>query len=214
MSALTAPTPSLHTTPPPTTHSAVRLRGVPNKGIFVLTHTNTTSPITWNGTTATLGWVTLATQSWTVRAHLDAARYDRYPQGLAATPALINGPDLHAISYPVKEREDATRRLLLHAPLALADHHAGKGIDWKARTNNDGRVINEATLVAIEDHIGLVPVVALHGPHLVDLAQGDVGDMVIRVGEGFERRFILPVNSMDVTRQELFQRLADLGSFD
>lgn len=214
MSALTVPTPSLHTTPPPTTHSAVRLRGVPNKGIFVLTHT--TSPITWNGTTATLGWVTLDNQSWTVRAHVDAARYGRYDQGLAATPALINGPDLHAISYPVKEREDATRRLLLHAPHFLTWKYPGVAgpIDWKTRELADGRVVHEATLVAIEDHIGLVPVGALHDPHLVDLAHGDVGDMVMRVGKGFERRFILPVNSMDVTRQELFQRLADLGSFD
>lgn len=202
---------------PPTTHSAVRLRGVPNKGIFVLAYSDITSPavITWDGNTAHLGQVLFNEQTWNVHAHLDADRYARYElhnRPPAAPPALINGPDTQVITYPVDHPEEANTRLLFHALDWLSNRAFHQDIPWQPRGLPDGRTIHEATIATVIDGIGTVPIVAWHDQAMIDVANGDVRDVVIRIGEEADRKFILPVNSTNITRCELFRRLSEHGS--
>lgn len=187
-----------------------------HKGIAVQTSANTTIPaaLTWDGNTTHLGWVTIANQTWLVHAHVDAARYDKYDRELAVAPALISGPDFQVITYPVRAQEDATTRLLLHALHFLAWRHPRLtgAIDWQPRQVDSGRTLHDATIATVEDHTGLVPVVARHDQALVDLADGDVGDMTVLIGEGFTRQMVVPVNSLETTTDKVLRRLAENGA--
>jgi hypothetical protein len=184
----------------------------------VQTSANTTTPAarTWNGDTTHLGWVTIGNQTWTVHAHLNRRRYEKYDYELASLPAIIGTPEEQIISYPVPDRESVTTRVLMHAPHYLTRHypHLAGAVGWQPLTVPSGRTVRHAEVATIEFLDERIPVFARFDEDM-SAAYGDgfPGVVVTNQNQG-GRELVVYVPSMDTTRGEVFRILAELGRID
>jgi len=167
-------------------------------------------------TFAHLGWVDLGGTEWTIHANVDPDRYAKYADNpkLAAHPDVFRAPGVNLLSYPVTAATDHAARLLFHAPAFLAERFPQMvpALGWKPRVLASGHTIHEATVATIEDMSGPFPVIARVDRVLIDLNGGDLNSMTEFLGEGTDRRMVVPVPSIDATATDVFNQLADSRS--
>ncbi|WP_433699076.1 hypothetical protein [Nocardiopsis sp. CA-288880] len=190
-----------------------------------LTSADQATALTWTTITATngetvtsahLGWVDLGGQEWSIHASPNADRFHKYATNreLAAMPDTLRAPGVNIVTYPVRNEAEHVSRLLFHAPAFLAERFpnlAGTP-EWKPRLLESGHTIREATIATIEDHLGPFPVIARVDQALIDLNDGDLNSMTALLGDGTDRRMVVPILSTDVTTTDVLKQLADSRS--
>lgn len=187
--------------------------------------TLTPAALTWTttqtGTAVTtfahLGWVDLGGTEWTIHANVDPDRYAKYASvpELAAHPDVFRAPGVSILTYPVRNEAENAARLLFHAPAFLNAQSPTptRSLDWQPRLLESGHTIAEATVTTIEDASGPYPVIARVDPVFNDLANGDLTGTSVLLGEGTDRRLVVPVLSTDVTAAAVFDQLAESRRF-
>ena len=175
---------------------------------------------TSDGSTSTfahLGWVDLDGTEWTIHANVDPDRYAKYGDNpeLAAHPDVFRAPGVNLLTYPVPGMDTDPSRMLFHAPAFLAKRfpEAVPALDWSPRVLVSGHVVQEATVLTIEDTDGLFPVIARVDTVFNDLNDGNLVGAAVTIGEGTDRRLIVPVLSTDATATDVLNQLAESRRF-
>jgi len=168
-------------------------------------------------TFAHLGWVELDGTEWTIHAEVDPERHTKYASNpeLAAYPSVFRAPGVNLLTYPVVGENETVARLLFHAPAFLNAQTPTptRPLDWQPRLLESGHTIAEATAATIEDTTGPYPVIARVDQVFTDLANGNLVGAAVTIGEGTDRRLIVPVMSTDATAADVFNQLAESRRF-